>query len=101
MSSFEDGNFPFPNGSQPYLEINDGRYGSVQPAFIVDPRFPKSAHIELAGKFAFEMAQLQAQIAVANAAPDIFGVSPPGIETGSYLLHADGSHVPLGLASVH
>jgi hypothetical protein len=99
VSSFEDGNFPFPNGSQPYLEI-----GSVQASpfsFVVDPKLPKSAHIELAGKLAFEMAQLQAQIAVANAAPDIFGISSLGIETGGYLLHADGSHVSLGLASVH
>ena len=103
MSSFEEGNFPSSNGSQPYLENTDIRYGFAQSAspFAFDPKVPTSAHIELAGKLAFEVAQLQAQLAVANAGPDLLGISPPGIETGGYLLHADGSHVFLGLASVH
>ena len=69
--SFEDSSFPF--------------------SCIVNPKLPKSAHIELAGKMALEMVQLQARlVAVANVAPEI---SPPGIETSG--------HVSLGLASVH
>ncbi len=69
----------------------DGRYGSVQPAspfsFVVDPRIPKEAHIKLAGKSAFEMAQL-API-VTNAAQDIPPQKKRGGRTIGFSLTVD------------
>ena len=60
QDTFEDGNFPFSNGSQPYLEINDGRYGSIQSAslfsLVIDPKISSSSSSNL---FSLPQADLQ------------------------------------------